>query len=70
MAKKEYKNQWIVESSDGRRDYVISENFDGSFECGCRGWTGHYPRTDCTHIRQVQSGGGKTFADHAIDRLR
>ncbi len=67
---KEYKRQWVVESSSGRGRYTISENFDGTFECSCRGWTGHYPRTDCKHIREVQAGGGKSFGEAAIDILR
>lgn len=46
MAKKEYKEQRVVKSSDGKRDYIVSLNFDGSYECSCIGWTRHFPRID------------------------
>lgn len=66
---KEYKSQKVVKSNSGKGSYIISENFDGSYECGCRGWTGHYPRTNCTHIREVLAGGGQPFGEAMIDAL-
>ena len=66
---KQYKHQWVVESSSGRGHYTVSKNLDGTYECSCRGWTGHYPRTNCKHIREVLAGGGKTFGEATIDIL-
>ena len=34
-----YVRQWTVPSSSGGGDYVVSELKDGSFACGCPGWT-------------------------------
>jgi len=66
---KEYQDQWVVHSSSGKGNYIVSQNFDGSYECGCRGWTGHMPRTDCRHIRSVRAGEGRTISEAVMDRL-
>ena len=66
---KEYKRQWVVDSSSGPGKYTVSEDLNGEFSCSCRGWTGHVPRTDCKHIREVKAGGGKTFGEASLDRL-
>lgn len=64
-----YVRQWTVPSSSGGGDYIISECEDGSWECGCRGWTGHYPRTDCKHIREVRTGGGILLEEAIMQRM-
>lgn len=67
---KQYKDQKVVKSSDGRRDYIVSLNFDGTYECSCRGWTSHVPRQDCKHIQLVKLGGGKSYGEAAMERLK
>lgn len=61
--------QWVVPSSSGSGDYIVSMDKDGNYACGCRGWTSHVPRTDCRHIREVKAGGGQSIADATIARL-
>lgn len=70
MGRKEYKRQvWIRSNSNPNRKYVCSENLDGTWECSCIGWTRHFPRTDCTHIRDAQAGYGETLTEAVITRL-
>ncbi len=61
--------QWAVPSSSGGGDYIVSVDAEGNYACGCRGWTGHTPRTDCKHIREVRAGGGRELGDAVMDRL-
>lgn len=46
--------QWKVESNScPGRSYVVSKMEDGSWACGCVGWTRRLPRCDCRHIWSV-----------------
>ena len=57
---KTYMNQWEWPSnSDPTTKYVISQNWDESFECSCKGWTMHVPRSDCSHIRKLKANPEK-----------
>src|SRR3990167_1323061 len=47
----EYRRQWQVLSSDGKRTYTVSVTIDGVWSCSCVGWTRHMPRKDCEHIK-------------------
>jgi len=66
--------QWIYPSSSSGKDYTISEPKDSSepWACSCKGWTGHFPRTDCKHIRGVKAddGRGRLITDAILDRLK
>lgn len=51
-------DQFAVESeSNPERKYVVSRYSDGSWACGCIGWTRHVPRQDCKHIWWVKTHG-------------
>ena len=65
-----WKQQWVVKSSDGQRDYIVSLDWDGMYHCACRGWTSHFPRMDCKHIDEVLAGGGRSITEAVIDRMR
>ncbi len=52
--------QWKVKS-DSRPEgwgYIVSKMDDGSWACGCVGWTRHVPRRDCKHIAYAKNGFG------------
>ena len=65
-----WAEQWVVPSSSGDGEYIVSKDRDGNYACGCRGWTGHYPRTDCKHIREVLAGRALTLAQATIARMK
>lgn len=62
--------QWVVPSSSGDGEYIVSKDKDGNYACACRGWTGHYPRTDCKHIREVKEGRAWTLAEATIHKIK
>jgi len=101
-----YVERWVVPSSSGNGNYIVSKLNDGSYACACRGWTMNVkkfcpdcdsritwhklqgedkvlycfqcrkvvekPRTErieCSHIRIVKAGGGKSLGDATIDIL-
>lgn len=41
---------------DSGQTYVVTKNPDrvDEWQCSCLGWTRHYPRHDCKHIRFVK----------------
>lgn len=39
------------------------------FACGCIGWTRHFPRQDCKHIKYARAGGAKTFDEAIANKL-
>ena len=50
-------DQWDVESqSSPGTHYRVTLKPDGTYACGCTGWTRHVPRKDCKHIRWVRKG--------------
>ena len=52
-------DQWDVHSeSNPDHCYRVTLKPDGSYACGCMGWTRHVPRKDCKHIRWVRKGMG------------
>lgn len=53
--------QWLVPSLSSDREYKVSQDYNGDWACSCRGWTQHYPRVDCKHIRFIKNGDGKGF---------
>lgn len=58
----QYVEYWKVESdSKPGKFYTVSKTVEGSFECGCTGWTRHVPRRDCRHILYVKAGNGIPF---------
>jgi len=50
-----YLNQWTVPSNSKPKNYTISLTYDGEWQCSCKGWTQHFPRKDCTHIRELKA---------------
>jgi len=34
-----YVERWVVPSSSGNGNYIVSQLKDGSYACACRGWT-------------------------------
>lgn len=48
------EKQFKVASSSSNRNYVVSLLYSGEWQCGCMGWTRHFPRKDCRHIREIQ----------------
>lgn len=44
------------DSSPGKW-YTVSETVQGEWQCSCIGWTRHFPRRDCKHIRWAKIGG-------------
>jgi len=62
--------RFVVPSSSGGGEYIVSQDRDGNWACSCPGWTRHVPRTDCKHIREVRDyGGGETLTEHVIGKL-
>lgn len=50
-----YINQWNVPSdSDPSKNYVVSLTYENEWQCSCFGWTRHFPRKDCKHIRRLK----------------
>ncbi len=45
-----YRQQWKVQGS-AKDPYTVSVTVDGVWSCSCVGWTRHYPRQDCKHIK-------------------
>lgn len=45
-----------VESSSSSSTYVVSYDTyrQEKWQCSCMGWTRHYPRHDCKHIRAIK----------------
>lgn len=45
-----------VESRSSSNTYVVT--YDNTrqeqWQCSCMGWTRHYPRNDCKHIREIK----------------
>lgn len=51
-----FKNRWEVPSSSNPDTrYIVSMSEQGTWACGCIGWTRHFPRKDCRHILLVKS---------------
>lgn len=49
------KAQWKMPShSDPDKTYTITLK-SRKWSCSCIGWTRHYPRKDCIHIREVKT---------------
>lgn len=48
----EYLNKWVI-YSEHSGNHIVSLCTDGTYQCDCIGWTRHYPRINCKHIRQV-----------------
>jgi len=65
-----WAKQWVVESQSGPGVYTVSLDHDGNYACSCPGWTRHMPRMDCKHILEVRSGGGKSYTEAVIDRMK
>lgn len=42
--------QWKVLSSNGKKEYVVSQCEDKTFACSCPNWTRNMPREECKHI--------------------
>ena len=57
-----YRQQWQVLSSDGKREYTVSVTFDNIWSCSCIGWTRHFPRRDCHHIKDKKEEIGGASA--------
>ena len=62
--------KWVVPSSSGEGNYIVSLHKDGHYACSCLGWTRHTPRSDCRHITEVKMGLHPTEVEHALKRLR
>jgi len=60
----QWVQKWVVPSSSGGGDYIVSLHKDGHYACSCIGWTRHTPRTDCRHIREVKDDLWPTEAEH------
>ena len=59
MKKLEPRGQWkyrweLPSSSSPDTTYVVAMSEHGDWACGCIGWTRHFPRKDCKHIRRVK----------------
>jgi len=48
----EIEKRWVI-YSEHSGNHVVSLLRDGSYACDCLGWTMHYPRINCKHIREV-----------------
>ena len=48
-----YIAKYLIYSKTSGKPHVISKCEDGTWACDCLGWTSHYPRKNCTHIRYV-----------------
>jgi len=47
--------RWAVPSTTDDTTYTVAVDAAGNFGCSCPGWIYTVPRTDCKHIRQLQS---------------
>jgi hypothetical protein len=36
-----WKRKWLAPSSSTNGDYMVAQDYDGNFACGCRQWTMH-----------------------------
>lgn len=58
---RKWAQQWRVQGS-AKEPYTVSCTADGSeWACNCRGWTGHFPRNDCKHIRGIKRDYPRTL---------
>lgn len=39
MKNDKWVRQWVVPSSSNHGNYIVSQDKDGNYACGCRGWT-------------------------------
>jgi hypothetical protein len=39
MTTDKWVERWVVPSSSGNGNYIVSKDKDGNYACGCRGWT-------------------------------
>lgn len=62
--------KWVVPSSSGNGNYIVSLHKEGWYACSCPGWTRHTPRTDCKHIREVLAGNAMTEDEYVLRRLQ
>lgn len=51
---KQWRDQWVVPSSDGSKSYTVSLDFEGEYACACPRWI--FRREECRHIQDVQDG--------------
>jgi len=47
-----YIEKYLIYSPNSG-SHIVSKVDDGSYACDCIGWTRHYPRINCKHIREV-----------------
>lgn len=57
------KREWSVKSSDGEREYKVTET-EAGWSCSCPSW--RFRRTLCHHIIQVQNANGKEIVEPEI----
>ena len=99
MVADKWLKQWVVPSSSGSGNYIVSLDKEGDWACGCRGWTMNVrrycpdcgsqlsrkdpycikcrkqvenprvERIECSHIREVKYGGGKSISEATLDIL-
>lgn len=48
----QYMKKWCI-YSERSGNHIISLLADNTYQCDCIGWTRHYPRKNCKHIREV-----------------
>lgn len=68
MKNDKWVKRWVVPSSRGGQ-HIMAEDHEGNFGCSCVGWTGHFPRKDCVHIRGVKAGEWPTEAEAMMRRM-
>lgn len=57
----QWKNRWRCPSNSQDGDYTVSEKWDGTWGCSCKGWIFQHKRWEerfgdgrCDHIKRVQ----------------
>jgi hypothetical protein len=60
--------RWCI-YSENSGNHIISLLDDDTYACDCIGWTRHFPRKDCKHIREVKNGGGIELDENTWNAL-
>ena len=64
-----YIKKWIV-YSERSGNHIVSQCEDETYTCDCVGWTRHYPRKNCKHIREVLWNNPEPINQESWDALK
>ena len=62
--------RFLVPSSSSQRTHIVAQYDYEDFACSCIGWTRHYPRRNCKHIKQVIAKALAPASESEINALK